>query len=76
MTLEELKNKKVTITVNKTLTLGKDILETFLSNMLEEQKEENYSDEELLEAIKNRCYCKDDLDDILGFIDYKITIHD
>ena len=44
MTLEELKSKKVTITLNKTIVLGEDIFEDELSELLEDQEDENYSD--------------------------------
>lgn len=75
MTLEELKSKKVTITLNKTIVLGEDILEDELSELLEDQEDENYSDKELLEIIKDRFYgCDGDLANSIDFYEYKITI--
>lgn len=77
MTLEELKSKMVTIILNKTIVLGEDILENELSKLLEDQEEENYSDKELLEIIKDKFYgCTSDLEDLVDFDEYKITIHD
>lgn len=77
MTLEELRNKKITVTVDKTITLGEDLNSEMLSNMLEDQIEENYSDKELLDAILYTYYSSNsDLDGILDFEDYEITIHD
>lgn len=75
MTLEELKSKKVTITLNKTIVLGEDIFEDELSELLEDQEDENYSDKELLEIIKDRFYgCDGDLANSIDFGEYKITI--
>lgn len=75
MTLEELKSKKVTITLNKTIVLGEDIFEDELSELLEDQEDENYSDKELLEIIKDRFYgCDGDLANSIDFDEYKITI--
>lgn len=75
MTLEELKNKKITITLDKTIVLGEDMGNEILSYLLEDQKEENYSDEELLDMVKNNYYSSiSDIEDIVDFEDYNITI--
>lgn len=75
MTLEELKNKKITITLDKTIVLGEDMGNEILSYLLEDQKEENYSNEELLDMIKNNYYSSmSDMEDIVDFEDYNITI--
>ncbi len=76
MTLEELKNKKVTITVNKTIVLGEDLDVLTLRDCIEDQKDKGWSDKELLDHIQFVWY--DTVDDIVDSVgrDYKVTIHD
>ena len=77
MTLEELKSKKVTITLNKTIVLGENVTEKILFYLLENQVGRNYSNEELLDIIKNNFYSSiEDIEDVVNFEDYNITIHD
>ena len=77
MTLEELKSKKVTITLNKTIVLGENVTEKILFYLLENQVGKNYSNEELLDIIKNNFYSSiEDIEDVVNFEDYNITIHD
>lgn len=77
MTLEELKNKKVTITLNKTLLLLEDLGKTCLDDLIEDQKNEGYSDKELIETILLYYYNnKEDIDNTIEFEDYNINIHD
>lgn len=77
MTLEELKSKKVTITLNKTIVLGENVTEKILFYLLENQVGKNYSNEELLDIIKNNYYSSiEDIEDVVNFEDYNVTIHD
>ena len=73
MTLEELKKKVVTITVNKNIVLGEDLQEEWLKKYIEE---EFVSDEELLKTLIENEYDYSGLDDVLDYDDYKVTIHD
>lgn len=75
MTLEELKEKKVTILINKEVTffLGEDMPEDFLKEYLEEQVEENFTDSELLSYIKESSYSVYDILDWIDF-DYDMNI--
>lgn len=72
MTLEELKKKVVTITVHKNIVLGEDLQEEWLKKYIEE---EFVSDEELLKTLIENEYDYSGLDDVLGYDDYKVTIH-
>lgn len=76
MTLEELKNKKVTVTIlNPTFSLYEDLGETILNDFIEEQKDEGYSDEELIRNIIDTHYCT--TDDLIGTLeDFEVKIHD
>lgn len=77
MTLEELLNKKVTITLNKTFRLGDDLSNEILSDELEDQLEYNLSNEELINNIILNYYSTHyDLDDVIDSDDFKVTIHD
>lgn len=77
MTLEELKSKKVTITLNKTIVLGENVAEKILFYLLENQVGKNYSNEEILDIIKNNYYSSiEDIEDVVNFEDYNVTIHD
>lgn len=77
MTLEELKNKKVTITLNKTFLLDEDFLEDVLESYIETQEEMGLSDEELLnDIIFNNYGTLDDLENYVEIDDYNINIHD
>lgn len=77
MTLEELLEKKVTITLNKTFKLHDDLDIEVIEWLLEDQKDLGWSDEEILKKVIEYYYdSHSDLDDILEFDDYKITIHD
>lgn len=77
MTLEELQNKKVTITLNKTFCLGDDLPMESLIDKLEDQKYENLSNEQILNKIIDDCYgSSSDLDDVIEYGDFKVTIHD
>lgn len=73
MTLEELKKKVVTITVHKNIVLGEDLQEEWLKKYIEE---EFVSDEELLKTLIENEYDYSELDDVLDYDDYKVTIHD
>ena len=73
MTLEELKQKVVTITVQKNIVLGEDLQEEWLKKYIEE---EFVSDEELLKTLIENEYDYSGLDDVLDYDDYKVTIHD
>ena len=77
MTLEELKSKKVTITLNKTIVLGENVAEKILFYLLENQVGKNYSNKELLDIIKNNYYSSiEDIEDVVNFEDYNVTVHD
>lgn len=77
MILEELLNKKVTITLNKTFRLGDDLSNDILSDELEDQLEYNLSNEELINNIILNYYSTHcDLDDVIDSDDFKVTIHD
>lgn len=77
MTLEELKSKKVTITLNKTIVLEENVAEKILFYLLENQVGKNYSNKELLDIIKNNYYSSiEDIEDVVNFEDYNVTIHD
>lgn len=77
MTLEELRKKKVVITLNKTFELNNDLSDYILKSLLEYQKDSGRSDEEILKKVIEYYYnSHSDLDNILEFDDYKITIHD
>ena len=74
MTLEELQNKKVTITVNKTFSLGDDLDDEALR---EEFESTELCDEEFLNNLIENYYSSwSDLEDILERQDFKVTIHD
>lgn len=77
MTLEELKSKKVTITLTKTIVLGENVAEKILFYLLENQVGKNYSNKELLDIIKNNYYSSiEDIEDVVNFEDYNVTVHD
>lgn len=74
MTVEELQNKKVTVTVNKTFILGNDLDYESLREELESTK---LCDKEFLNYLIENYYstwC--DFEDILEGQDFKVTIHD
>lgn len=77
MTLEELSNKKITINVNKTFKLSEDLDVDSLETLLEDSREFNWLDNELLNKVIETYYCVySDIEDILDMDDYKVTIHD
>lgn len=77
MTLDELKNKKVTITLEKSFHLGEDLGEEILSEELEDQSDYNLSDEEVINNIICNYYSSHcDLEDVIDSDDFKVTIHD
>lgn len=77
MTLEELKNKKVTLTLNKTFVLGEDLSTSILKEKLEDKEKEGFSDETLLNELIEDFYSSwGDFSDILDSDEIKVTIHD
>lgn len=77
MTLEELQNKKVTITVNKTFNLEDDLGLESLKYRLEDQECWDKSDNVIIEEIIEDYYSSwSDFEDILEGQDFKVTIHD
>ena len=77
MTLEELLEKKITITLNKTFKIHDDLNIENVEWLLKDQKYLGLSDEEVLKKVIE-CYydSHSNLDNVLEFDDYKITIHD
>lgn len=74
MTLEELQNKKVTITVNKTFSLGDDLGYGFLRERFESTE---LCGKEFLDYLIENYYSSwSDFEDILEGQDFKVTIHD
>lgn len=74
MTLEELQNKKVTITVNKTFSLGDDLGYEFLRERFESAE---LCEKEFLDYLIENYYSSwSDFEDILEGQDFKVTIHD
>lgn len=77
MTLEELKNKKVTITMNKTFNLEDDLGLESLKYRLEDKECWNKSDDTIIEEIIEDYYSSwSDFEDLLEGQDFKVTIHD
>lgn len=77
MTLEELQNKKVTITVNKTFNLEDDLGLESLKYRLDDKEYWNKSDDTVIEEIIEDYYSSwSDFEDILEGQDFKVTIHD
>lgn len=77
MTLKELQNKKVTITVNKTFRLGDDLSSEILSEELQDQLDYNLTNEEVINNILFHYFSSSsDLEEIVESEDFKVTIHD
>lgn len=77
MTLEELQNKKVTITLEKSFKLGNDLPEELLSSRLKDQKLEDLSNEVFLNMLVKDYYSLwTDFEDVIDSNDFKVTIHD
>lgn len=77
MTLEELQNKKVTITVNKTFRLGDDLSSEILFEELQDQLDYNLTNEEVINNILSHYFSSNsDLEEIIESDDFKVTIYD
>lgn len=77
MTLEELQNKKVTITLEKSFRLGDDLNSEILSEELQDQLDYNLTNEEVINTIICNYYSSHcDLEDVIDSDDFKVTIHD
>lgn len=77
MTLEELQNKKVTITLEKSFRLGDDLNPEILSEELQDQLDYNLTNEEVINNILFHYFSSSsDLEEIVESDDFKVTIHD
>lgn len=75
MTIEELKNKKITIDLHKEIIMGEDLDDCEFENMINKQETYNFTDAELLSWIIQYYYGSySDIEDIVPSDEYKITI--
>ena len=72
MTLQDLRDLKVTITLNHEFRLGEDVSDEYLSEILEDC---DIAEDDIREIIKQTFYSSmDDVMEVAEFEDFKVTI--